>query len=91
MNYLKSQRYPFRLYLPYFDNEPETLLHYLFNCNQGEAIWNLIMGHTFGFMGEDNLIFMWFRDIIDKLGIVTPIAIWVIWCDRYEKKLMITI
>jgi len=31
---------------------------------------------------EDNSIFMWSHDSVDKLGVVSPITMWSIWCDR---------
>jgi len=70
---------------PLCDNEPETLIHCLFNCNRAKAIWNLMVGPSFGLPEEDSSIFMWSHDSVNKLGIVIPSIMWSIWCARNAK------
>lgn len=67
---------------PINENEPETLIHCLFNCNWANAIWNSTMGPSYNLLNKDSLIFTWSQDNIEKLDIVIPITMWLIWCAR---------
>jgi len=68
-----------------YENEPETLINCLFNCNRAKTIWNLIVGPSCNLSNEDGLIFTWSHDNIEKLGIVIPINMWLIRCARNVK------
>ena len=61
------------------------MIHCLFNCNWVKAIWNSVVDPSCNLINEDNLIFTWSHDNIEKLGIVIPITTWLIWCARNTK------
>jgi len=42
-----------------------------------------MVGPNFGLLENDNSIFVWSHDSVDKFGIVViPITMWSIWCAR---------
>lgn len=67
------------------ENEFETLIHCLFNCNRANVIWNSTMGPSCNLPNVDSLIFTWSQDNIEKLDIVISITMWLIWCARNAK------
>jgi len=51
---------------------------FLARKSKGSHIWNLIVCPSFNLHEDDNSIFMWSHDNVDKFGIMIPITMWII-------------